>query len=75
MPVRIGAHGSASCNKVGKASVADPDEFLLPPGFGSGSIRFRTADRSGAGSCSSSGSGSLYRQVKIVRKTLIPTVL
>jgi hypothetical protein len=43
-----------------KTSVADPDVFG-PPGSGSISQRY--------------GSGSFYHQAKIVRKTLIPTVL
>jgi hypothetical protein len=50
---------------------ADPDPADLyvfgPPGSGSGSIRTRYG--------SGSGSGSFYHQEKIVRKTLISTVL
>ncbi len=50
-------------------SVADPDppdpRVFGPPGSGSGS----TSQRYG------SGSGSFYHHAKIVRKTLIPTVL
>ncbi len=49
----------------------DPDVFG-PPGSGSTSQRYLWIRiRSG----SKSGSGSFYRQAKIVRKTLIPTVL
>jgi hypothetical protein len=48
-------------------SVADPDppdpRVFGPPGFGSGSTSQRY------------GSGSFYHHAKIVRKTLIPTVL
>jgi hypothetical protein len=45
-------------------SVADPDQYFFgPPGFGSISARCW------------SGSGSFYHQAKIVRKTLITTVL
>jgi hypothetical protein len=47
-------------------SVADPDQsdpyVFEPPGSGSGSASQRY------------GSGSLYHQAKIVRKTFIPTV-
>ncbi len=44
----------------------DPDPHVFgPPGFGSGSI----SQRYGA------GSGSVYHQAKIIRKTLIPTAL
>ncbi len=55
-------------------SVADPDpnpdpHVFGPPGSGSGS----TSQRYGSGSCS--GSGSFYNHAKIVRKTLIPTIL
>ncbi len=45
---------------------SDPNVFG-PPGFRSGSISQRYG--------SESGSGSFYHQAKIVRKTLIPTVL
>ncbi len=46
------------------ASVADPDPCVFwPPGSGSINQRY------------GSGSGSLYHQAKLVRKTLIPTVL
>ncbi len=52
-------------------SVADPDppdpHVFGPPGSGS------TCQRYGSGSCS--GSGSFYHHAKIVRKTLIPTIL
>ncbi len=48
-----------------RASVGDPDPgnpyVFGPPGSGSFSKRY--------------GSGSFYHQTKIVRKTLIPTVL
>jgi hypothetical protein len=52
------------------SSVADPDPnpdpyVFGPPGYRSGSISQRHG----------SGSGSFYHQTKIVRKTLIPTVL
>jgi hypothetical protein len=53
-------------------SVADPDpdpHVFGPPGSGS------TSQRYGFGSCSGSGSGSFYHHAKIVRKTLIPTIL
>jgi hypothetical protein len=54
-----------SCvNESIESSVADPypsDPYIGPPGSGSGSQRY--------------GSGSFYNQEKIVRKTLIPTVL
>jgi hypothetical protein len=44
------------------SSVVDPDPYVFgPPGSGSGCQRY--------------GSGSFYHQAKIVRKTLIPTVL
>jgi hypothetical protein len=47
--------------------IADPDPsdvyVFRPPGSGSGSISQRY------------GSGSFYHQAKLVRKTLIPTVL
>ncbi len=44
--------------------VADPDAYVIgPPGSGAGSISTRY------------GSGSFYNQAKIVRKTLVPTVL
>ena len=43
--------------------------FFGPPGSGSTSQRYG----SGYGSCS--GSGSFYRHAKLVRKTLIPTIL
>ncbi len=47
-----------------------PDPHVLgPPGSGS------TSQRYGSGSCSGSGSGSFYHHSKIVRKTLIPTML
>ncbi len=42
-----------------------------PPGSGFGSI----STRYGSGYGSGSGSGSFYDQAKIVRKTLIPTVM
>jgi hypothetical protein len=48
------------------ASVANPDLYVFGPP-GSGSIRTRYGSRS--------GSGSFHHLVKIVRKTLIPTVL
>jgi hypothetical protein len=52
----------------GRGSVADPDPHVFgPPGSGS------TSQRYGSGSCS--GSGSLYHRAKIVRKTLIHTIL
>jgi hypothetical protein len=57
-------------------SVADPDpdpHVFGPPGSGSGSTSQRYG--SGPGSCSGSGSGSFYHHAKIVRKTLIPTIL
>ena len=58
-------------------SVADPDppdpHVFGPPGSGSGSTSQRFG--SGSGSCSGSGSGSFYHHAKIVRKTLIPTIL
>jgi hypothetical protein len=47
-------------------TVADPDQdphVFGPPGSGSTSQRYR------------SGSGSFYHHAKIVRKTLIPTIL
>jgi hypothetical protein len=53
-----------------KSSVADPNpdpHVFGPPGSGSTSQRY--------GSGSSSGSGSFYYHAKIVRKTLIPTIL
>ncbi len=51
-----------------KCGVADPDPYVFgPPGSGSTSISTRY--RSG------SDSGSFYHQAKIVRKTLIPSVL
>ncbi len=56
-------------------SDADPDPNPDPPdphvfgSLGSGS----TSQRYGSGSCS--GSGSFYHRAKIVRKTLIPTIL
>ncbi len=55
-----------------KTSVADsdPDPHVFgPPGSGSTSQRYRS------GSYSRSGSGSFYHHAKIVRKTLIPTIL
>ncbi len=56
-----------------QGSVADPDPnpdpsdpyVFRPPGSGSGSSRQRYG----------TGSGSVYFQAKIVRKTLIPTLL
>jgi hypothetical protein len=59
------------------SSVADPNpdppdpHVFGPPGSGSTCKRFK----SGSGSCSGSGSGSFYHHAKIVRKTLIPTIL
>jgi hypothetical protein len=53
-------------------SVADPNpdpQVFGPPGSGSISQRY------GSGFGSSSGSGSFYHHAKIVRKTLIPTIL
>jgi hypothetical protein len=52
-------------------SVPDPPDphVFGPPGSGSGSI----SQMYGSGSCS--GSGSFYHHAKIVRKTLIPTIL
>jgi hypothetical protein len=56
-------------------SVADPNpdppdpHVFGPPGSGS------TGQRYGSGSCSGSGSGSFYHHAKIVRKTLILTIL
>jgi hypothetical protein len=65
------------------SSVADPDpnpdpdppdpHVFGPPGSGSESTCQRYG--SGSGSCSGSGSGSFYHYAKIVRKTLIPTIL
>jgi hypothetical protein len=56
-------------------NVADPDlqdpYVFGPPGSGSGSICSRYGSISGSGS----GAKSFYIQAKIVRKTLIPTVL
>jgi hypothetical protein len=60
-------------------SVADPNpdpdpqdpHVFGPPGSGSSSQRYGSG--SGSGSCS--GSGSFYHHAKIVRKTLIPTIL
>jgi hypothetical protein len=50
------------------SSVADPDPHVFgPPGSGS------TSQRYGSGSCS--GSESFNHHAKIVRKTLIPTIL
>jgi hypothetical protein len=55
------------------SSVADPDpdppdpHVFGPSGSGSTSRRY--------GSGSGSGSGSFYHNAKIVRKTLIPTIL
>ncbi len=46
----------------------DPHVFR-PPGSGSTSLRY------GSGSGSGFGSGSFYQHEKIVRKTLIPTIL
>ncbi len=52
------------------SSVADPDPYVFrPPGSISPGSGY------GSGSESGSGSGSLYHQAKIVRKTLIYTVL
>ncbi len=55
------------------SSVPDPDpsdpHVFRPPGSGSGSISQRY------GSGSGSGSGSFYHHAKIVRKTLIPSIL
>ncbi len=56
------------------SSVADPDpnpdpHVFGPPGSGS------TSQRYGSGSGSCSGSGSFYHNAKIVRKTLILTIL
>ncbi len=49
---------------INTTSVADPDPHVFgPPGSGSGS----TSQRYGA--------GSFYHHAKIVRKTLIPTIL
>ena len=51
-----------------RSSVADPDPHVFgPPGS--------TSQRYGSGSGSCSGFGSFYHQAKIVRKTLITTVL
>jgi hypothetical protein len=56
-------------------SVADPDpdppdpRVFGPPGSGS------TSQRYGSGSSSGYGSGSLYHHAKILRETLIPTIL
>jgi hypothetical protein len=51
-----------------RASAADPDLYVFgPPGSGSVSQRY--------GSGSDEGSESCYHQAKIVRETLIPTVL
>ncbi len=58
-------------------SVADPNpdppnpHVFGPPGSGSTSQGYG----SGSGSCSGSGSGSFYHHAKIVRKTLLPTIL
>ncbi len=53
-------------------SVTDPDPHVFgPPGSVSTSQRYG----SGSGSGSSSRSGSFYHHEKIVRKTLIPTIL
>ncbi len=56
-----------------KTSVADPDppdpHVFGPPGSGS------TSQRYGSGFCSGFESGSFYNHAKIVRKTLIPTIL
>jgi hypothetical protein len=52
------------------AKVLKPDPHVFgPPGSGSGS----TSQRYGSGS--GPGSGSFYHHAKIVRKTLIPTIL
>ncbi len=66
-------------------SVADPDpnpdppdpRVFGPPGSGAGSISQKYGCGSGCGSGfgSGSGSGSFYHSSKIVRKTLISTVL
>ena len=63
-------NGLGSINQVTvSSSVADPDPkgpyVFVPPGSASGSISQRYR----------SGSESFYHHVKIVRKTLIPTVL
>jgi hypothetical protein len=61
---------SSRSAKLLKGSVVDPDPYVFgPPESGSISTRY------GSGSGSESGSGSFYNQAKIVRKTLIPTVL
>ncbi len=53
-----------------RSRVADPDPHVFgPPGSGS------TSQTNGSGSGSCSGSGSFYHHTKIVRKTLIITVL
>jgi hypothetical protein len=53
---------SSTCSL--QSSVADPDPHVFgPPGSGSTSRRY------------GSGSGSVYHHAKIVRKTLIPTIL
>ncbi len=63
-------------NSVVIGSVVDPDlsdpsdpHVFGPPGSGS------TSQRYGSGSGSGSGSRSFYHHAKIVRKTLIPTIL
>jgi hypothetical protein len=57
-----------------QGSVADPDPHVFgPSGSGSTSQRYGSGSGSGSGSCS--GSGSFYHHAKIVRKTLIPTIL
>jgi hypothetical protein len=62
---------------ISEGSVADPNPDPDPPDphvfgpSGSGS----TSQRYGSGSCSGSGSGSFCHHAKIVRKTMIPTIL
>jgi hypothetical protein len=76
----FGLKGFSVCVLI-KTSVADPDPDLDPPDphvfgpsrSGSGSTSQRYG--SGPGSCSGYGSGSFYHHAKIVRKTLIPTIL
>jgi len=76
--VRIRGSGVASPPLLCEASDADPDpnpdpHVFGPPGSGSDSTSQRYG--SGSGSCSGSGSGSFSHHAKIVRKTLIPTIL
>ena len=72
--VRIRGSGSASPPLLCEASDADPDPHVFgPPGSGSESTSQRYG--SGSGSCSGSGSGTRAHHAKIVRKTLIPTIL